>query len=160
MAVRSPATISISDDRLLRRLSITMLLLLLLQFIFGMTVNFWVTVPDQHPGAHPASYFVGAAQSVWWALSGSGASLLVLHATLGAVLGILSVVMLVCGILRRTRLWVTVTVLGWIGVFAAGFNGASFLNYGEDFSSMIMSLAFLIALISYALGVYYSKPAN
>ncbi|HEX8727841.1 MAG TPA: hypothetical protein VF739_04420 [Ktedonobacterales bacterium] len=155
-----PANKPVRNDRLLRRLSLTMLFLLLLQYIVGMVVNFWAAVPDQHPGAHPANYFVGAAQSVWWALSASGLAPLILHATLGAILGILSVVTLVYGILRRTRLWVTVTVLGWLGVFSAGFNGASFLNYGEDFSSMIMSVAFLVALMAYALGLYYSKPAS
>lgn len=36
------------------------------------------------------------------------------------------------------------------------FNGASFLNYGEDFSSLIMSLAFLVALTAYALGTYFT----
>lgn len=159
MAVSALANGSAANDRLLRRLSLTMLILLLLQYIVGMVVNFWVVVPDQHPGAHPANYFVGAAQSVWWALSASGLAL-ASHAGLGAILGILSVVTLVYGALRRTRLWVTVTVLGWLGVFAAGFNGASFLNYGEDFSSMIMSVAFLVALIAYALGVYYSKPTS
>lgn len=159
MAVLSPSSHPTSDDRLLRRLAISMLVLLLLQFIVGMVVNFWVAVPDQHPGAQPANYFVGSAQSVWWALSDSGLAL-ASHAGLGAILGILSVVTLVYGVLRRTRLWVTVTVLGWLGVFVAGFNGASFLNYGFDVSSLIMSLAFLVALVAYALGVYYSKPAS
>jgi hypothetical protein len=52
------------------------------------------------------------------------------------------------------------TVLGWIGVFAAGFNGASFLNYGHDFSSLLMTIGFLLALISYALGIYVTKPTS
>ena len=37
---------------------------------------------------------------------------------------------------------------------AAGFNGASFLNYGHDFSSFLMALGFVLALCAYAIGLY------
>ncbi|HEV7169058.1 MAG TPA: hypothetical protein VGN49_13955 [Micrococcaceae bacterium] len=39
-------------------------------------------------------------------------------------------------------------------ILGAGFNGGSFLNYGEDFSSMIMASLFAVATGSYASGVY------
>ena len=81
------------------------------------------------------------------------------HAVIGVIPGLLSVTLLVLGIRTRRHVWVVTTVLGWIGVFAAGFNGASFLNYSHDFSSLLMTIGFLLALISYALGVYYTKPA-
>ncbi|HEX8732596.1 MAG TPA: hypothetical protein VF725_11125 [Ktedonobacterales bacterium] len=47
-----------------------------------MIATSWVAVPDQHPGAHPANFFVGVAQRVWWALSASGLALTA-HAALG-----------------------------------------------------------------------------
>jgi hypothetical protein len=46
-------------------------------------------------------------------------------------------------------------VLGFIGILAAGFNGASFLNYGQDFSSLLMAVGFLLAAISYTIGISF-----
>jgi hypothetical protein len=40
--------------------------------------------------------------------------------------------------------------LGALGVVAAGFNGASYLDYHEDLSSMLMSAGFALALIAYS----------
>ena len=42
----------------------------------------------------------------------------------------------------------------------AGFNGASFLNYSEDVSSLNTSDAFLVALRAYALGLFHTKSAT
>jgi hypothetical protein len=43
-------------------------------------------------------------------------------------------------------------------VLAARFNGASFLNYDEDFSSMPMSAGFAVAVAAYALGLVTNRP--
>ncbi len=134
-----------------------MLALLLVQFIIGMLVNLFVVLPSQHPGTNAPEYFGGVAQGVWWAL-GHGGWELSAHAGLGVLLGALSLVMLVVAIIARRRAWIIVTMLGWLGVFGAGFNGASFMNYGHDFSSLIMSIGFTLALVAYAVGFYQSKP--
>lgn len=144
--------------RWLRSLAISVLVLLLIQFLAGMLVNFFVVLPDQHPGANAPEYFSGVVQGDWWAL-GHGGWELATHAGVGVLVGLASVVLLVLAILRRSRLWIIVTVLGFISVLAAGFNGASFLNYGHDFSSLLMTISFLLALIAYAMGIYYTKPA-
>jgi hypothetical protein len=47
---------------------------------------------------------------------------------------------------------------GLAGVLAAGFNGASFLNYDEDLSSMLMSAGFALALAAYVIGLV--QPAS
>ncbi|GAA3311355.1 hypothetical protein [Arthrobacter ramosus] len=44
--------------------------------------------------------------------------------------------------------------MGFVSVLEAGFNGGSFLNYGEDYSSMFMASLFAVATGSYAFGVY------
>jgi hypothetical protein len=44
--------------------------------------------------------------------------------------------------------------VGFVSVLGAGFNGAGFHNYGEDFSSLIMAPLFAIATGSYAFGVF------
>jgi hypothetical protein len=49
--------------------------------------------------------------------------------------------------------WVTFTsVLGALLVIGAGFNGASFLDFGENFSSLLMELLALAALGCYLVG--------
>lgn len=41
-----------TSDRWLRRFSMTMLVLLLAQFLLGMLLNFFFTPPGQHPGSN------------------------------------------------------------------------------------------------------------
>src|SRR6266849_6282192 len=48
-------------------------------------------------------------------------------------------------------------VFGFIGVLGAGFNGGSFLNYHQDFSSMLMAAGFAIAVVSYSVGLYFTN---
>jgi hypothetical protein len=45
------------------------------------------------------------------------------------------------------------SVLGALAILGAGFNGASFLDYGHDFSSMIMAGLWALALACYLAGV-------
>src|SRR5215472_4064843 len=54
--------------------------------------------------------------------------------------------LLVMAIVARRRDPIIAAVVGLFAVVAAGFNGASFLNYDEDFSSMLMSAAFAVAM--------------
>ena len=39
-------------------------------------------------------------------------------------------------------------------IVGAGFNGASFLNYGHDVSSLIMAVLWALALACYLTGLY------
>jgi hypothetical protein len=127
--------------------------LLIIQFLLGMAVNLFVTIPRDHPGANPPEYFTGVAQSVGWAIL-HGHLLLILHASLGLLIVVNSAVLLVRAIRMRASNLITVTAFGAFGVVAAGFNGGSFLNYNEDFSSMLMASFFAVAVVSYAVGLY------
>jgi hypothetical protein len=60
------------------------IVLLLVQFLLGMAVNLFVTVPTNHPGSQPPEYFGGVVQITWAVLQGP--LLLVLHAAFGLVL--------------------------------------------------------------------------
>jgi hypothetical protein len=142
----------------LRRAALGMVVGLLIQFTAGMLVNLFTKIPDSHPGSNPTEYFSGAAQSVIWAISQSGLPALIFHATWGLLLMINGVVLI--GLAHRIgRRAITATaVLGFVAVLAAGFNGASFLNYREDFSSMIMASCFAIAMLAYA-SLLYQLPA-
>lgn len=138
----------------LRIIDAVLLILLAAQFLVGMFVNFFVQVPAVHPGANAPEYFSGVVQGVFWALFNAQWQLLI-HVVVGLLLFLLSIVLLVLTIVARQGRWITVSVLGFIGIVAAGFNGASFLNYGHDFSSLLMSIGFLLAAISYTIGISF-----
>ncbi len=139
---------------LVRRTEFGLVIALLTQYLLGMAVNLFVKIPESHPGAKPPEYFSGVMQSLAWAITDGGGLWLTLHAGLGLLLVIGALTALIQSIGSHDRAAVTTTVVGFVCVLGAGFNGASFLNYGEDFSSMIMASLFAVALGSYAFGVY------
>ncbi len=138
----------------LRTIDAIILILLAAQFLMGMLVNLFVQVPSVHPGRNAPEYFTGVAQDVAWALFNAQWQLLI-HVVVGLLLFLLSIVLLVLAIISRRGAWITVSALGIFGIFAAGFNGASFMNYGQDFSSLLMAIGFLLATISYTIGISF-----
>jgi hypothetical protein len=136
------------------------MIFLIVQFLLGMAVNLFVTIPTNHPGASPPEYFGGVVQSVTWAIL-HGHILLVIHASLGLLLVLNALGLLLAAIRARQRDLITVTAFGLFGVLAAGFNGGSFLNYNQDFSSMLMAFFFAVAVVSYAVGLFATgRPAS
>jgi hypothetical protein len=119
---------------------------------FGIAVNLYVTVPTHHPGARPANYFSGSVDSLAWAISHGAASLAV-HATLGLVLVVLVAGVAVHALRAEPRAVGGWSVLGGLFVLGAGFNGASFLDFGHNVSSMIMALLALAAIACYAIAL-------
>ena len=122
--------------------------MLLIQFLLGMAVNLFVTVPSNHPGANPPEYFCGVVSSVTWAIL-RGGLWLTLHAAWGLILVLGALGTLVQAIRLGGGGRITLTVLGFIGVLGAGFNGGSFLNYNQNFSSMLMAVGFALAMSAY-----------
>jgi hypothetical protein len=138
-----------------------MVVTLLAQFLLGMAVNLFVDIPRNHPGANPPEYFSGVVQSVTWAIT-HGPVLLVLHAVLGLIVVAGSISFAVLAIRSGPRSLVAAAVVGALAVLIAGFNGGSFLNYNEDFSSMIMAIFFAIAVGAYvwALSITAAEPSR
>jgi hypothetical protein len=157
---QSPASAGGSATRAapaaLRPLAIVTFFLLLAQFLIGMLINF-DTLPSSHPGANASEYFSGVVQGDWWALVAQGILELRVHVALGALLGLASLALIWLSIVTRVRAWIIASVLGFVGIFAAGFNGASFLNYGHNFSSFLMALGFVLAVCAYAVGLYVTR---
>lgn len=135
------------------------LVTLIVQFLLGMATNLFVQVPLNHPGANPPEYFTGVAQSVTWAVL-HGPLWLVLHAGLGLILVAFTFRVLALAIQSRHRAAIITSVTGALAVLAAGFNGGSYLNYHEDFSSMIMASFFAIAVTAYAIGLWAIPPRS
>jgi hypothetical protein len=127
---------------------LAVLVLLLGQFALGMAVNLYAHIASHHPGAHPANYFSGSVRSVGWAIS-SGPAALAAHTALGLFLVIAALNVVALAIGTRRRATTTAAVLGAGFIIGAGFNGASFLDFNNDTSSLIMSLLFALATLSY-----------
>jgi hypothetical protein len=134
-------------------------LLVVVQAAVGMVVNLYVTVPPHHPGAKPSNYFAGSFHSVAWALD-HGAAALAVHAALGLALVVFAVGAAVYAIRAGRRSVAAWTVLGGLLVIGAGFNGASFLDFNDNSSSLIMALLALAAIASYTVALFLSQPSS
>jgi hypothetical protein len=144
----------ISQSRL-RTLTVVVLVLMAAQFLVGILVNLYVLVPAVHPGANAPEYFSGVVQGVAWALLHAPLWLQI-HSILGLLLFIASLVLIGFAIAARLRAWIIISVIGLFGIMLGGFNGASFMNHGHDFSSLLMSIGFLLSAIPYIIGLSLS----
>ncbi len=147
------------DSRRLRGATFGFLVALLVQYLAGMLVNLFVTVPAGHAGSNPSEYFSGSFQSVVWAITQSGLPLLVFHAAWGLLLVLGALALVVRARAMRRRAVTVLAVLGFLFVLGAGFNGASFLDFAEDVSSMIMATLFALAMLCYV-ALLYLVPAT
>jgi hypothetical protein len=152
-STRDIVTKTQGSQRTLRLFTLIILLLLATQFLIGMLVNLYVTTIPPHPGASAPEYFSGVVKGVAWALVHAPFFLL-FHAIVGLLLFLGALTILGVAIASRRRAWIISSIFGLLGIVLAGFNGASFMNYGEPFSSLFMSMGFLMAVIAYMLGVY------
>jgi hypothetical protein len=110
-----------------------------------MYVNLFVTIPSGHSGSSPSNYLSGSGRSLLWSVEHGGAALAI-HSVLGVLLGLM-VIALVAGAIRTARqsIWLW-SVIGALMVIGAGFNGASFLDFNKNASSLVMALLALGAV--------------
>jgi hypothetical protein len=124
--------------------------LLAVQYLLGMAVNVFVMIPAKHPGANAGDYFSGAASGLDWVIS-SGPGWAAAHAAFGLALVVAAIAAVVLA--RGHGRWaVGLPVVGVLAVIGAAFNGVSFVNYGQAFSSMIMAVLWALALACYVAG--------
>jgi len=128
--------------------SIAACVLLLAQFLLGMAVNVSVVLPKHHPGAGASNYFSGVASGVSWVIS-SGPAWVAAHATFGLALIVAALAAIALSWRAGSRTERTMSVLGLLLIIGAGFNGASFLNYGKAVSSFIMAALWALATACY-----------
>ncbi len=141
----------------LRRLTVFMLVLLILEFITGEITNLFVTIPSAHPGTALSSS-PGFVPGLGWPLTQSGLLALQVHGAPGLLLILLSLVLIGLAIARRLWAWVIISLIGGGGLILAALSGVGFVNSGEATGSLVMALGFLLALIAYALGLYVTRP--
>jgi hypothetical protein len=125
--------------------------LLIVQYLLGMVVNLDTVLPGQHPGAGAGDYFSGAAAGLAWLIS-SGPAWAAAHAALGMALAAFALAAIALAWRSSGTAGRAASVVGAAAIIGAGFNGTSFLNYGHDFSSLIMAGLWALALACYLTG--------
>ena len=128
-------------------------MLLLVQYLLGMAVNLYVTLPGRHPGAGASNYFTGVESSLAWVIP-DGPAWAAAHAAFGLALVLAALAAIVLTRPQASRVATVTSALGALAIVGAGFNGMSFLNYGHDFSSMIMAGLWALALACYLTGLF------
>src|SRR6516162_6251754 len=124
----------------LRRASLAILIVLIVQFALGISVNLYVALPAAgHPG-----------HSSWF---GNGA-LLALHAALGMFLVLAAIAVLARAITARNVTLIATSAAGLAAIGLAFFFGASFTDKLTNGYSLGMAIAFAAALACYAIGLY------
>ena len=132
------------------------LILLAAQFVLGMAVNLFARIPAAHPGSvRPGSdYFTSLARAVSWALTG-GQVLLRLHVIAGLLAVVAGLVLVPAAMWAGGRRRVVAAWSGLAFVVGAGFNGGSFLIFGDGdrLASFLMASLFLLAVVVYAVAL-------
>jgi hypothetical protein len=131
---------------------------LLAQFVLGMAANLFVTIPAHHAGANPRNYFTGAGRRLGWAIT-SDLLPLAAHVLLGILLVVVGFALIFLAASSGNRGVLIASVLGALFTLGAAFNGASFLNFNDDPSSMIMAGLFAAALACYVVALFQLSDA-
>jgi hypothetical protein len=123
-----------------------LLILFAVQFLAGMLLNLFVTLPEVHPGITGSDYFAQSWASLVWTLSGGAGWTLAVHASIAVVLVIGTGALFVRVLTSRGRGWRWGSGIAFVLTLGAMFNGLSFADYNQDISSMIMATCWLIAV--------------
>jgi hypothetical protein len=126
----------------LRRGSLAVLVLLLVESGLGTYVSLYVTVPQGDHGG-----------SLGRVISG-GPAVLTGHAVLGLLLGIGAVSVLVQAVLARRWRLTALTTAGLLAIIFASVAGTGFTTTGDTAGSMAMSVMTDVALLCYAVSLY------
>jgi hypothetical protein len=124
-----------------RRQGLGMVGILIVQYVLGMIVNIYVTVPKRDQGA---SAFTAIGRAI-----AHGPVGLTIHTILGLLLVIGALQFVVTAVLGRDRVLIGLTVVGFISMIGAAMSGAGFVGKGDQASTMGMAAAWALALICY-----------
>lgn len=109
--------------------------LLLIEFVIGMTVNLYVSIPEPLKG----SFFMS-----------SSAIAILVHIGLGALVAVLGVLIFFMALMQGNRRNILFTAFAFIFVVAAAINGLVFLFDGQNPAfSLFMAVFFIFAFSAY-----------
>jgi hypothetical protein len=140
--------------RRLRLTALSMVVLLVAQFVAGIVANLYVKIPATIPGTK------GAKPDIPWALAHGPADLRI-HVSLALLLVAAALVMAGLGIATRRAAWIVPTAVGLLMILWAFAGGLGFLGDSTDNgSSLQMALGFMGAFLSYAAGFYITRTSH
>jgi len=146
VATRSPAATRPAADEIIRRASLGTAVALLVQYGLGMWVNLYVTVPARDQGG-------GEFAAIGRALSHGPAGLAV-HAGLGLLLLIGSVVPVIRAVADRRPAFIVTSGLSLLAILGAAASGAAFVNAGTNGASLSMALLTALALLCQVVNLF------
>ena len=135
------------QERSLRIQGVFLSVALVIQYALGMYVNLFVSFPEN------------ANEGQLWEFAWSQTPLAA-HIILAILILLGAIVALVRALLHKNRTWIIANSIGLVAVLAAGASGAIFIPSQTDLYSYSMSLAFLIAILAYAWGLFNSRSAE
>jgi hypothetical protein len=147
-------------DAKLRFQAMGLLILFSLQFLAGMLLNLFVTIPASHPGDSGNDYFVRSTHSLVWSLSGHGGWQLTIHVYLGVLLVLGSIALFVRATKERDAQWRVLGGIAALFTLGAFFNGLSFIDFNKNLSSMIMATCWVVAVGALVAGLLKQTPAS
>ena len=134
--------------------------LLVVQYVVGMVLDFFIELPATHPGTAAGAYLVRVWEGFSWSLTGGGGPALAAHVGIATLLVLGGIAALGFAIAGRNKIWTIAASFGLLGIILAWLNGVEFINTGLDKHSFAMAIAFMIALFSYGAGLYYAKAKD
>jgi len=147
-AVRPARTAAARGLARLRRGSLAVLVLVVVEYAIGMYVNLYVTVPKADHGGN-----LGGAIS-------NGPATLSLHAVIGLLLGLGALGLLAQAVMARHWGVVALSAAGLLALVFASVAGTGFTGTGDNSASMAMSVLTGIALLCYAANLYVLRPGG
>jgi hypothetical protein len=129
-----------------RRGSLAVLVLVVAEYLIGMYVNLFVTIP-------PADHDHSAGTAI-----ANGPAILATHAVIGLLLGLAALGVLVQAIMARHPGAIAASAVGLLALAFASVAGASFTSSGHPADSMAMSVFTGIGLLCYAANLYLLPP--
>lgn len=118
--------------------------ILFLQYLFGMFANLFVQFPDTKN------------ETALWEFA-RGQVAVMIHIIIAFLLLIAAVVLLIRSIRRKDKSWVTGASVGLFWILVAFISGVRFIPTQEDLYSFFMSVAFILAFLSYGWVLYRTK---
>jgi hypothetical protein len=132
----------------LRRGSLAILVLTVLEYGLGVYVNLYVTLPRADHGGS-----LGITIS-------NGPVVLSLHAAVGLLLGLGALGVLVQSVMARQWRVVTASAAGLLALALASVAGTGASTTGDTSASMAMAVLAGVALLCYAANLYGLRPAD
>jgi hypothetical protein len=145
---RTSSTAAMAGLARVRRISLVALVLVVAEYVIGMYVNLYATIPAADHG-----------HDVRTAIA-NGPVMLSIHAVLGLLLGLGALGVLIHAIRSRRPGIITWSAVGLFALVMAAAAGSGFTSTGDRTESLAMAVLTGVALLCYAANIYLAHPSG